>query len=343
MQTLTITQPDDWHVHFRDDPLLIDTVAATARHFQRALVMPNLLPALTSVESVLQYKARILAAAPPNQSFEPLMTLYLNEAVTPDDLLRCKKNAILGAKFYPAGATTHSAEGSIHIRALYPLLDIMQQEDLVLQLHGEITRGDVFDREKKFITEYLVKLVADFPRLRIVLEHISSKAAVEFIEASSSGIAATITPHHLLYHRNDMLAGNIRPHYYCLPILKRASDQKALIKAAISGNPRFFAGTDSAPHAQHRKETACGCAGIYSAPYAVALYADVFEQAGALLQLDAFLGRWGAEFYQKPLNQRFLQLRKKPQSIPAFLPLGNDQVIPIAAGEKLAWSIDEHV
>lgn len=343
MQTLTITQPDDWHVHFRDEPLLIDTVAATARHFRRALVMPNLLPALTSVKSVLQYKARILAAVPENQSFEPFMTLYLNETVTPDDLMQCKKNAILGAKFYPAGATTHSSEGSVNIRALYPLLEIMQQEDLVLQLHGEITQGDVFDREKKFITEYLLKLVADFPRLRIVLEHISSKAAVEFIETRASTIAATITPHHLLYHRNDMLAGNIRPHYYCLPILKRASDQRALIKAAVSGNPRFFAGTDSAPHPKHRKETACGCAGIYSAPYAVALYADVFEQAGALSRLDAFLGRWGAEFYHQSLNQTLLQLRKIPQSIPAFLPLGKDQVIPIAAGERLAWSIDERL
>ena len=342
LQTLTITQPDDWHVHLRDEDALPDTVSATAQHFHRALVMPNLKPALTTVAAVLAYRARILAALPPNHPFTPCMTLYLNETVSPNDLLLAKDNPhILGAKLYPAGATTNSQEGAHNLRALYPLLEIMQDYNLVLQIHGETTTGDIFDREKHFLTEELKPIMKNFPQLRIVLEHISTKAAADFVAEAPATLTATITPHHLLYDRNQLLAGGIRPHYYCLPILKRASDQLALKQAAISGNPKFFAGTDSAPHAQQTKETACGCAGIYSAPYAVALYAQVFDEINGLKQLDTFLSRFGAEFYQLPINKTQLVLKKTPQQVPQTLPLGKTHVIPIEAGNDLPWSVYE--
>ena len=342
MRIIQITRPDDWHVHLRDQDALQHTVLATASHFARALVMPNLQPALTTLEAVNAYQQRILSALNQNSTFVPYMTLYLNTKVSPDDLHQMKQYSyILGAKFYPAGATTNSEEGARSIRALYPLLEIMQGNDLVLQVHGEVTHGDIFAREKLFIEEHLIPLTRDFPKLRIVLEHISTRAAVEFVMQSPDNIAATITPHHMLYNRNQLLVGGVKPHYYCLPILKHERDQIAVQEAAISGNPKFFAGTDSAPHSQTSKESACGCAGIYSAPFAVAMYAQVFDELGALSKLNDFMGRFGAQFYRLPITKDCIELIEQPQVIPQSLPFGNQQVVPIAAGCTLQWSIHE--
>ncbi|WP_028372825.1 dihydroorotase [Legionella lansingensis] len=342
MKSITITRPDDWHVHLRDEPFLKDTAPATAKHFARALVMPNLKPALTTIEAIVDYRRRILAHLPDATQFSPFMTFYLNDTVSTADLQKIKLYPyILGAKLYPAGATTNSEEGVVSLRALYPFFEIMQTDNLVLQIHGEVTHGDIFYRETEFIRNELTRLIHDFPKLRIVLEHISTEAAVDFINEAPDTVAATITPHHLIYNRNQLLAGGIKPHYYCLPILKRESDQKALQQAATSGNPKFFAGTDSAPHAINTKESACGCAGIFSAPYAVACYAQVFEQLNQLSKLEAFLSHFGAQFYQLPMNKNELTLEKKPQCIPAILPFGNEQVVPIGAGETLQWSIHE--
>ncbi|PJD96662.1 MAG: dihydroorotase [Legionella sp.] len=339
---LIINRPDDWHVHFRDGDILEHTVPATASHFARALVMPNLIPALTSVKALHEYRKRILAAAN-NSRFVPYMTCYLNESVLPEELAAIAKDPyILGGKLYPAGATTHSDEGVKSLKTLYPLFEIMQQEDLVLQIHGEVTHGDIFARESRFIEEHLKPLSLHFPRLRIVLEHISSKAAVEFVTQASPKIAATITPHHLLFNRNQLLAGGIRPHYYCLPILKQARDQKALQQAVASGNPKFFAGTDSAPHPKTMKEAACGCAGIYSAPYALAFYAQLFEQIDQLHRLNYFMSYYGALFYQLPPNKDCIELIKKPNPVPLSLSLGAHEVVPMAAGETLPWSVNEH-
>ncbi|KTD07614.1 dihydroorotase [Legionella jamestowniensis] len=342
MECITITRPDDWHVHFRDGDYLKDTVPATAQHFSRALVMPNLKPALTTIHDLIDYQQRILSALPKASTFSPYMTIYLNESVTAEELARVKHYpSILGAKLYPAGATTNSEAGVNSLRALYPLFEVMQTEDLVLQIHGETTQGDIFHREAAFIDNDLMPLIRNFPKLRIILEHISTKAAVEFIQQAPDTVAATVTVHHLMYNRNHLLAGGIKPHYYCLPILKRDTDQHALRTAAVSGNPKFFAGTDSAPHAVASKQSACGCAGIFSAPYAVALYAQVFEELNGLHKLDAFLSRFGAEFYQLPFNKEQLTLKKSPQLVPAILPFGADKVIPIAAGETLPWSIHD--
>lgn len=338
--TLTLTRPDDWHVHLRDGLALTHTVAATARHFDRALVMPNLKPALTDLAHLIAYRERILAHVPKTYSFNPLMTFYLNEHTLPEDLINSKAYSfVMGAKLYPAGATTNSEEGVRSLKKLYPLLEVMQQLDLVLQIHGEIVHGDIFEREAAFITEQLKPIVNNFPKLRIVLEHISTRAAVEFIEQGPENIAATITAHHLLYNRNDLLAGGIKPHYYCLPILKHHQDQMALQKAAISGNPKFFAGTDSAPHSQNNKETACGCAGIYSSPYALAIYTQVFDELGKLQRINAFTSEFGANFYHLPHNTKKIVLVKQEQPVPQMLPLGDEQVIPIAAGSRLPWSV----
>ena len=304
--------------------------------------MPNLKPALTSVSSLLAYRARILSALPAEHSFTPYMTLYLNNTVSPEEIALAKNTPyILGAKLYPAGSTTHSDEGASDLTTLYPLLSLMQEQNLVLQVHGEATHGDIFDREKLFLTESLLPIIRQFPKLRVILEHISTKAAVDFVTEAPDTVAATLTPHHLLYERNQLLAGGIRPHYYCLPILKRASDRQALQQAAVSANPKFFAGTDSAPHAQGTKETDCGCAGIYSAPYAVCLYTQLFDELGQLDKLDAFLGFFGAQFYELPINTTQLSLRKIPQKLPKSLPLGDNAVIPIEAGNTLPWSIHE--
>lgn len=342
LKTITITKPDDWHVHFRDGILLKDTVNATARHFARALVMPNLKPALTTVEAIIAYRQRILDVLPGNSKFQPLMTLYLNETVSPETLRQAaQSDFILGAKLYPAGATTNSEQGARSIHALYPLLEIMQDYELVLQIHGETVEGDIFEREEDFIDSYLSPILHNFPRLRVVLEHISTRKAVEFVKNGPETLAATITPHHLLYNRNQLLAGGLRPHYYCLPILKHERDQLALQEAALSGNPRFFAGTDSAPHAVQHKESACGCAGVYSAPFAVAFYTKLFDERNKLSLLNGFLAQHGSDFYRLAPNVDQLQLVKKPQSIPGFLTFGQDKIVPMAAGELLSWSIDD--
>ena len=342
MRTSFITRPDDWHVHLRDNEALQHTVPATAAVFSRALIMPNLKPALTSIEQINAYRERILANLGMNVDFTPYMTLYLNETVSPETLQQIANNPyILGAKLYPAGTTTNSDEGAHSIRALYPLFDIMQAHDLVLQIHGEVIIGDIFERERLFLEQCLKPLIHDFPRLRIVLEHISTTAAVEFIKQASPRIAATITPHHLLYNRNQLLAGGIKPHYYCLPILKTAHDQAALQEAASSGNPKFFAGTDSAPHTQHNKESACGCAGVYSAPFAVNLYAQAFDELNRLDKLNAFMGHFGANFYHLPVSKDQIEIINEPFIIPQILPLGHEHVVPLAAGNTLQWSIRE--
>ena len=342
MRTVSISRPDDWHVHFRDNEALQHTVPATARHFARALVMPNLKPALTTVAAVKAYRERILSATTKDQHFTPYMTLYLNETITPADLEAVAAEPyILGAKLYPAGATTHSEQGVQSIRALYPLLDIMQTNNLVLQIHGEVTYGDIFLRESLFIKTHLDSIVRDFPKLRIVLEHISTRAAVDFVTQAPATVAATITPHHLLYNRNQLLVGGIKPHYYCLPVLKQKRDQLAIQQAAISGNRKFFAGTDSAPHAKEQKESACGCAGVYSAPFALAMYAQVFDHLEALAKLNVFMSQSGADFYQLPLLNERIELVNEPSVIPQTLAFGHDHVVPIAAGSTLQWSIRE--
>ena len=340
MKILEIRRPDDWHVHFRDTNLLADTVNATARSFARALVMPNLVPPLITVESLLAYRKRIETACTTPSPFTPYMTLYLNEHLTEATLIEASAHPfILGAKLYPAGVTTNAEAGASNIKQLYPLFELIQSQNQVLQIHGEVAHGDIFDREALFIEEELRPLTQNFPKLRIVLEHISTQTAVNFIKEASACVAATLTPHHLLYHRNALLAGGIKPHFYCLPILKRQTDQLALQEAATSGNPKFFAGTDSAPHALHQKESACGCAGIYSAPFALPLYTELFDKLNQLDKLEAFTSRFGAEFYQLPLNQDTCVLEKRPQSIPVSLPLGQSTVIPIAAGHSLSWSL----
>ena len=308
--------------------------------FRSALVMPNLKPALVSLTAIEAYRKNIIKHIPPGNSFTPYMTFYLNESINPQDLVEAASLPyILGGKLYPAGATTNSEAGVRSLKSLYPILEIMQQQSLVLQIHGEVTYGDVFEREAEFIERQLKPIAANFPNLRIVLEHISTKAALEYVSQAPSTIAATITPHHLLYNRNMLLANGIRPHYYCLPILKHQDDQKALQKAACSGNPKFFAGTDSAPHALSAKESACGCAGIYSAPFALAFYTQIFDAQNRLPFLNDFTSRFGAEFYQLPVNQERIELVRLPQTIPELLPLGDTFVKPMGALESIPWSI----
>jgi dihydroorotase len=343
MQTVTINRPDDWHVHLRDGDYLSHTVPATALHFSRALIMPNLKPALTSLLAIDHYRNRIISAIPQNNSFTPFMTFYLNESVKTDDLEQAASIPyILGAKLYPAGATTNSEEGARSLKSLYPLLELLQKNNLVLQIHGEVTHSDIFDREALFIEEYLKPIIANFPKLRIVLEHISTEAAVDFIVQAPETVAATITPHHLLYNRNQLLAGGLKPHYYCLPILKHEKDQLALQSAASSGNPKFFAGTDSAPHSIKSKENACGCAGIYSAPFALSFYTQIFAELGQLNKLNQFISGFGADFYQLPRNKEEIELIKSSKQVPDFLPFGHHKVVPMAAGELMQWSINDY-
>ncbi len=343
METIEITRPDDWHVHLRDESYLLDTVPASATHYGRALVMPNLNPPVTTLQSLLDYRQRIIDNNCESRDFSPLMTFYLNNTVDADELIAAKHHPfIVGGKLYPAGATTNSSAGATCLESLYPLFDIMQQQNLVLQIHGELARGDIFARERLFIERNLKPIVAAFPKLRIVLEHISTKSAVDFITTAPDCIGATITPHHLLYNRNHLLAGGLRPHYYCLPILKTGRDQRALQAAVLSGNRKFFAGTDSAPHIQTNKESACGCAGIYCAPFSLSFYAEFFAQHNRLPLLNNFMSRYGADFYQLPYNSGHLILAPKKITIPARLPLGHDWVVPMGAGESLQWSVCEY-
>lgn len=337
--TLTLTRPDDWHIHLRDGASLSRTVADAARSFKRAIVMPNLVPPVMTTAQALDYKARILAARAAGSDFEPLMVLYLTDNTDPAEIVRAKAAGIHAAKLYPAGATTNSDSGVTDIQKIYPVLAAMEKVGMLLLLHGEVTDSsiDIFDREKVFLDRILTGVVQDFPALKIVLEHITTSDSVDFVSAASPSVAATITAHHLLYNRNHMLAGGIRPHYYCLPILKRNTHQQALIAAATSGNPKFFLGTDSAPHAQHNKESACGCAGSYTAYAAIELYAEVFEDAGALAKLEGFASHFGPDFYQLPRNRDTITLVKQDWQMPTSFLLGDSPLIPLRAGEHLRW------
>jgi len=339
---ITLLKPDDWHLHLRDDIYLETTVPATAAYCQRAIVMPNLKTPVTTTEQAAAYKKRIETHIPSGNSFTPLMTLYFTEQTSPDEIFRAKQSGFVqGVKLYPAGATTNSAAGVKEISAIYPQLEVMQQVDLPLLIHGEVVDNavDVFDREKVFLEKYLWQLSSDFPHLRIVLEHITTATAVEFIKQAPQNIAATITAHHLLYDRNALFRGGINPYFYCLPILKRQHDQLALLKAATSGNPRFFLGTDSAPHAQHAKECAHGCAGIYTAPLALNLYAEAFDLCDELDKLEGFASHFGADFYQLPRNTDRITLRREELKVPESYPLGDAKVIPLRAGESVAWKV----
>jgi dihydroorotase len=337
-QCLSITRPDDWHIHLRDGAALARTVADAA-NFGRAIVMPNLVPPVVDTEQALAYKSRILAARPAGSRFEPLMVLYLTDKTPPEEIARAKAAGVVAAKLYPAGATTNSDSGVTDINKVYPVLEAMQKAGMHFLLHGEVTDSaiDIFDREKTFLDRTLTRLVKDFPALPIVLEHITTREAAQFVSEAPANVAATITAHHLLYNRNHMLAGGIRPHYYCLPILKRRSHQEALIAAATSGNPKFFLGTDSAPHAKSKKEAACGCAGAYTACAALELYAEAFEDAGALDKLEAFASFHGADFYGLPRNQDKVTLVKQAWQVPEQLIMGQDTLVPLRAGETLRW------
>jgi dihydroorotase len=339
--SLTLTRPDDWHVHLRDGAALATTVPHTAAQFGRAIVMPNLKPPVTTAVQARAYRERILAAVPPGMAFEPLMTLYLTDHLPPDEIARAREAGVVACKLYPAGATTHSDAGVTDIRKTYRTLEAMQREGLLLLIHGEVTDGeiDIFDREAVFIERVLEPLRRDFPGLKIVLEHITTREAAQYVADGGPNLAATITAHHLLYNRNALFTGGIRPHYYCLPVLKREIHRQALVAAATSGSPRFFLGTDSAPHAAHLKEHAVGCAGCYTAPAALELYAQAFEAAGALDKLEGFASWYGPDFYGLPRNRGTLTLRREPWVVPQGYPLGDAVVKPLRAGETLAWRV----
>ncbi len=342
MKELTITRPDDWHLHLRDNEFLTQTVPASARYFGRAIIMPNLVPPVTTMDHAIAYKARITQARPSSSQFEPLMTLYLTDNTSPADIQNAVDSEIVVAcKLYPAGATTNSDSGVTDIGKLKPTLEKMAEVGLPLLIHGEVTTDDIdiFDREKIFIENTLEPLVQNIPSLKIVLEHITTKQAVDFVTNAPDRVAATITPHHLLYNRNHMLVGGIRPHFYCLPILKRNEHQIALQQAAISGNPKFFLGTDSAPHAQNKKEAACGCAGCYSAFAAIELYAETFAALGALDKLEGFASHFGPDFYGLPRNKDTITLVKSEWQAPDNLAFGDTEVIPLRAGTTLDWQV----
>jgi len=337
---LEIIQPDDWHLHIRDGQLMNTVVQATAELFGRAIIMPNLVPAITSAEQALDYYQKIKAATRSQPHFEPLMTLYLTETMTKEQLIKAKESKIIKAlKYYPAGATTNSASGVRHLKNIYPLLEQMEKLDLPLLIHGEVVDDsvDVFDREKIFIDQHLNKLVSLFPDLRIVFEHITTQQAADFVTSASAKIAATITPQHLLMNRNQLFQGGIRAHHYCLPVLKREQHRNAILNAAISGNSKFFLGTDSAPHFRSAKESSCGCAGIYSAPIAMALYAEAFDKADALDKLEAFASINGATFYGLALNHRKLKLTKQSSEVKKSYQIGGEELIPLRAGQQIHW------
>ena len=342
MTELKLTRPDDWHLHLRDGDMLRDVLPHTAARFARAIVMPNLKPAVATVKSALEYRDRILAAIPRGSDFTPLMTLYLTENTQPDEIHRARAEGhVYAVKYYPAGATTNADSGVTDIRRCERVLETMSDVGLPLLMHGEVTDPaiDVFDRETVFIDTVLAPLVQRLPGLKIVLEHVTTKRAVDFVLAAPANIGATITPQHLLHNRNAIFKGGIRPHLYCLPILKREIDRTALVRAATGGNPKFFLGTDSAPHAQHLKENACGCAGMYSAHAALELYAEVFEQAKALDKLEGFASFHGADFYGLPRNQGHVTLVKRSWTPPASYAFGDARVVPMRAGEDISWSM----
>ncbi|MFB0963710.1 MAG: dihydroorotase [Pseudomonas sp.] len=339
---LTLLRPDDWHIHLRDGALLARTVADASRTFARAIIMPNLVPPVRNAAEAQQYRQRILDARPDQSSFQPLMVLYLTDQTSAADIHNAANSGFVhAAKLYPAGATTNSDSGVTALEAIYPALEAMSDVGMPLLVHGEVTHADVdiFDREKRFIDDQLVGLVNRFPHLKVVFEHITTADAAQFVREASDQIAATITAHHLLYNRNHMLAGGIRPHFYCLPILKRNTHQEALLDAATSGSAKFFLGTDSAPHAQNAKEVSCGCAGCYTAYAAIELYAEAFEQRNALDKLEGFASHFGADFYQLPRNQDTITLVREPWTAPSSLTFGEQQLIPLRAGETLNWRI----
>lgn len=340
-EQLTLVRPDDWHLHVRDGDVLKDVVPATAACFGRAIIMPNLVPPVTNAAEASAYRGRILAAAK-GTNFRPLMTLYLTESTTREDILEASAESVVAAKLYPAGATTNSASGVQDIRNIYPVLEAMAECGMLLLVHGEVTDAniDIFDREKVFLERVLAPTLVAFPNLKVVLEHITTADSAEFVRHhQSDNLGATLTPQHLIYNRNHMLVGGIRPHLYCLPILKRNRHQQALRDAIASGDKRFFLGTDSAPHSKDKKEAACGCAGCYSAYGAIGLYAEVFEELGILDQLEAFASLNGADFYGLPRNTDTITLVKKPWTMPDDLPLAGGTIIPLKAGETINWRL----
>jgi dihydroorotase len=344
MTTLTLRRPDDWHLHLRDGAEMAAVLPFTASRFGRAIVMPNLRPPVTTTEMALAYRDRIRAALPPGSTFQPLMTLYLTDRTAPEEVARARASGgVAGCKLYPAGATTNSESGVTDLRNIRGVLEQMSEHDVVLQVHGEVTNAavDVFDREARFIDEVLLPLCVRHPGLRIVFEHITTRRAVEFVRTARAGIAATITPHHLLLNRNAMLAGGIRPHLYCLPILKTEDDREALLEAATSGDPRFFLGTDSAPHARHTKESACGCAGLFSAHAAIELYAEIFDGVGRLPRLSGFAAEFGADFYHLPRNADFITLVDEPWKVPDSYEFAGGALVPLRAGSMVGWRIAE--
>jgi dihydroorotase len=342
MKSLTLRRPDDWHVHLRDGGSLASVVKFTAERFGRAIVMPNLRPAVTTTASARAYRERILAALSAGQRFEPLLTLYLTDQTEPDEIDRAKASGFVhGVKLYPAGATTHSDAGVTDIARVYPVLARMEETAMPLLVHGESPNAevDVFDRETHFIDAVLQRVVDRFPRLRVVFEHITTARAVEFVAAAGPAVAATITPQHLLHNRNAIFSGGIRPHYYCLPILKRERDRLALLGAATGGNPKFFLGTDSAPHERSAKENSCGCAGMFTAHAAIELYAEIFDAAGCIGRLEAFASHFGADFYRLPRNEETITLIKETWVPPKTYAFGDGVVVPYRAGESIAWRL----
>jgi dihydroorotase len=342
VSALVIRRPDDWHLHLRDGAALAAVLPFSAARFARAIVMPNLSPPVTNTAAALAYRERILGVLPAGALFEPLMTLYLTDRTPVEEIARAKAaGCVLGCKLYPAGATTHSAAGVTDVRRLDAVLERMDELGLVLQVHGEVTDPavDVFERESRFIDTVLDPLAARHPRLRIVFEHITTRAAVEFVLNARSGIAATVTPQHLLMNRNALFAGGLRPHHYCLPVLKAEEDRAALLAAVLRASPRLFLGTDSAPHARAAKESACGCAGIFSAHAGIELYAEAFAAAGALDKLESFACAYGADFYGLPRNRDTITLLPEPWEVPARYPFGTEELVPLRAGERIAWRL----
>jgi dihydroorotase len=342
MDRISMRRPDDWHLHLRDGPQLGSVVKDSAKCFGRAIVMPNLKPPIRTTQQALHYRDRILGALPEDTRFEPLMTLYLTDDTPPEEIARAKLSGrIFGVKLYPAGATTHSDEGVTRLSRCFHTLEKMQDLGLPLLVHGESTDPsiDVFDREKAFLEETLGPMLERFPGLKVVLEHITTRDAAQFVEVTGGNVAATITAHHLLMNRNALFMGGIRPHHYCLPVLKREEHREALVEAATSGNPKFFLGTDSAPHARTAKEIACGCAGIYTAHAAIELYATAFEEAGAMDKLEAFASLNGPRFYGLPENEDKITLVREEWRVPERLPFGSDDLVPLRAGETIPWKL----
>ena len=340
-QEITFTRPDDWHLHVRDGAALTTVVPHTAAQFGRAIIMPNLKPPLTTAEQALAYKARIQAAVPSGVAFEPLMTLYLTDNLAPEEIRRAKDVGVVACKLYPAGATTNSDAGVTDIKKIYPVLETMQREGMLLLVHGEVTSSDIdlFDREAVFIEQQLKPLRRDFPALKIVMEHITTKEAAQYVQDADANLGATITAHHLLYNRNAIFTGGIRPHYYCLPVLKRETHRLALVQAATSGSAKFFLGTDSAPHPAHLKEHATGCAGCYTAHAAIEMYAEAFDNAGAMDKLEAFASFNGADFYGLPRNSGTITLRRESWTPAASFAFGEAELKPLRAGEALPWRL----